>query len=911
MRQEKDQNSTKDSRVAPAANRSAPASGGGGGDKPKGTASPVQFPTLSLPKGGGAIQGIGEKFQANPVTGTGSMSVPIAVSPGRSGFAPQLALSYDSGSGNGAFGLGWDVGLPIISRKTQKGLPQYDGLPKYQDGADADSDVFLLSGAEDLVPVLKNGIWDAKTVGNFRVYPYRPRIEGLFAKIEKWVIATTGDIHWRATTKDNLTSIYGLNAGSRIADPSNSNKVFSWLLERTFDNKGNVLVYEYKPEDLVNVERTIYEKNRNIANATAQKHLKRVKYGNTAMYSSPMNAPIAAIPAANEWMFELIFDYGEHETVNKVPQYAATKTWVTRPDPFSSYRAGFEIRDYRLCRRILMFHRFAELGADPYLVKATLLEYNENEIATQVNSITHSGYLTENGVTTIKTFPPVTFKYTEQKIDNTIYSIAAADLPNAPEGIDGKRYQWVDLEGEGLSGIFSQSENAWYYKRNLGDGVFAPKEVVKKRPSLAGAGVSDYEGNGLNDYVLQNGSLNGYFEMDDLGEWQPFRTFTDIPNIDWNDPNMRSLDLDGDGIADLLITENDCFVWYPSKAKDGFDPARRVTKALDEEQGPHIVFQEAFQTIFLADLSGSGMTDICRIRNGEICYWPNFGYGRFGAKVTMANAPHFDTPDAFDPSRLRLTDIDGAGPTDIIYLGNGQLSYWINQSGNTWGERKTVPGFPLTTPLHSVQAMDLLGNGTSCIVWSSPLPGEVNAPLRYIQLMGKTETEGNKPYLLKEVNNNMGAVTRLKYESSTRFYLDDRKAGKPWITKLPFPVQVLTRQEVYDAISDTHFVTKHAYHHGYFDPVEREFRGFGMVEQWDTEHYDAFQEAGLFQARGNNWSEGLAYSTDSHQNLVSQRFLSPRRQNYAAIRIGILWRPRQRKGNSRNGLWRIRYCPQD
>ena len=37
---------------------------------------------MSLPKGGGAIRGIGEKFAANPVTGTGSMSVPIATSPG-------------------------------------------------------------------------------------------------------------------------------------------------------------------------------------------------------------------------------------------------------------------------------------------------------------------------------------------------------------------------------------------------------------------------------------------------------------------------------------------------------------------------------------------------------------------------------------------------------------------------------------------------------------------------------------------------------------------------------------------------------------------------------------------------------------------------------------------------------------
>src|SRR5262245_24175617 len=55
-------------------------------------------PSISLPKGGGAIRGIGEKFTANPVTGTGSMSVPIATSPGRAGFGPQLSLAYDSGA---------------------------------------------------------------------------------------------------------------------------------------------------------------------------------------------------------------------------------------------------------------------------------------------------------------------------------------------------------------------------------------------------------------------------------------------------------------------------------------------------------------------------------------------------------------------------------------------------------------------------------------------------------------------------------------------------------------------------------------------------------------------------------------------------------------------------------------------
>src|SRR5512145_1994489 len=105
-------------------------------------------PTISLPKGGGAIRGIGEKFAANPVTGTASMTVPIATSPGRSGFGPELSLSYDSGAGNGLFGFGWSLSLPSITRKTDKGLPTYDDA--------AGSDTFLLSGSEDLVPILEH-----------------------------------------------------------------------------------------------------------------------------------------------------------------------------------------------------------------------------------------------------------------------------------------------------------------------------------------------------------------------------------------------------------------------------------------------------------------------------------------------------------------------------------------------------------------------------------------------------------------------------------------------------------------------------------------------------------------------------------------------------------------------------------
>src|SRR4029079_17218093 len=94
---------------------------------------------------------------------------------------------------------------------------------------------------------------------------------------------------------------------------------------------------------------------------------------------------------------------------------------------------------------------------------------------------------------------------------------------------------------------------------------------------------------------------------------------------------------------------------------------------------------------------------------------------------------------------------------------------------------------------------------------------------------------GQKPHLLIKTVNNLGAETVVRYAPSTHFYLADKRDGQPWITRLPFPVHVVERVETYDRISRNRFVTRYAYHHGYFDGIEREFRGFGMVEQWDTE----------------------------------------------------------------------------
>lgn len=837
------------------------------------------LPAVSLPKGGGAIRGIGEKFAANPVTGSGSTTVPIVTSPGRVGFGPQLSLAYDSGAGNGPFGFGWSLSLPSITRKTDKGLPKYNDAE--------DSDVFILSGTEDLVPVYRKdaaGEWAIDTEGNlvvqedeidgFRVRRYRPRIEGLFARIERWTrIGEAADVHWRSISKDNILTLYGSRDESRIADPDDASRIFSWLICETRDDKGNAIIYRYKREDGTGVDLTqAHERNRGDrqdSRRRANRYLKRIFYGNRVSLLDnsgrrPRSLTQSQIDSAG-WMFEVVFDYGDHDLDSPRPNDDEVEQagilehpWPLRQDSFSTYRAGFEIRTARRCERVLMFHHFdgeEGVGRD-CVVRSTDFTYSAeqdpssalNAVYSFLRSVVQTGYRRTGSTYQKRSLPPLEFEYTQAVVQDTVHEVKADSLENLPIGADGS-YQWTDLHGEGIPGILTEQGGAWFYKRNLSPASeqsveLAPMEMVATKPNLSlvdgQAQFMDLAGDGLPDLVMLDGPAPGLFEHDEEEGWKPFRSFTSRLNRDTHDPNLRFVDLDGDGHADVLISEDHAFVWHESLGEQGFGPARAVPQALDEEKGPRLVFADGTQSIYLADLSGDGLADLARIRNGEICYWPNLGYGRFGAKVTMDNAPQFDTPDQFDHQRVRLADIDGSGTTDVLYLHGDGVRLYFNQSGNSWSQPRHPGVFPPMDNLSSIATTDLLGNGTACLVWSSPLPDNTRRSLRYVSLMGE-----EKPHLLVKTINNLGAETSVKYAPSLKFYLQDKRDDNPWITRLPFPVHVVERVETFDRISRNRFVTRYAYHHGYFDGEEREFRGFGMVEQWDTEVLSALNAGEL------------------------------------------------------------------
>lgn len=798
-------------------------------------------PSVGLPKGGGALKGIDEKFSVNAVNGTAGLDIPFPLTPGRGGFTPALSVSYSSGSGNSEFGLGFGLSLPAITRKTDKKLPLYDDVNEI--------DVFLLAGAEDLVPLLKpeeDGSWteDVFFSGAYFIRRYRPRIEGLYARIELIRKTGTHDSWWRVTTRDNLVTYYGLTAAARIADPEDSRRIYKWLPELMTDHKGNVQQYFYVAENLDGVQRAPHEYNRidGLAPFT-NTYLKRIAYCNKEpFYIDEGNVYQPLFPADPVYLMEAVLDYGDHSDDNYTTQ--PDRSWNARKDPFSSFQAGFEIRCYRRCHRVLMFHAFKELGDganyNSILVRSLELGYqfdSGSETMIEADFLTKAvlrGYVRKddgNGgfIWHSKAMPAMTMDYEPLQWDTTVRIPGAGAMDNAPQGLSGP-YQWMDLHGEGISGILTEQAGAWFYKENLGDGSFSPAMPIVEKPSVGGFQWADLDADGRRQVVSYEQSLPGYYELNDDQEWEGFRTFGESAHIDWSSPYTKMLDLDGDGRADVLLTEDNIWTWFGNKGTDGFVEGGRVAMPFDEEKGPRLLLNDNIQRIFLADMNGDGMTDLVRIMNGSVSYWPNKGYGQFGAKVTMSNAPLFDRPDLYNPLYLHLADISGTGAPDLLYRHPQGITAWINCGGNGFSAPVQLGVVPAVAPDCPISVLDFTGNGTSCIVWSSPLPQHTGDPLRYIDLMG-----GRKPHLLKAYTNGMGKKVTVSYRSSTHYYLEDKLSGRPWATRLPFPVHCVEQIVTTDQVSETRYTQRFRYRHGYYDHPEREFRGFGYVETIDTD----------------------------------------------------------------------------
>ncbi|MFE2998004.1 SpvB/TcaC N-terminal domain-containing protein [Nocardia sp. NPDC059246] len=769
------------------------------------------LPTVELPKGGLAAHGLGVHWNVSTQTGTLSVSVPVPASPGRGASAADLTLNFSNGGGRSPYGLGWGLSVPSVSRRTNKRLPRYDS-----------SDIYGLPGLDDLVPQLESdGAGGWRVVEHHEqidgvahnVRRFRPRTDDTRTRIEQCLPSGGGVPFWRTTDAGNVSRFFGRTASSRISDPADPSgaRVFEWLLDEVHDDRGNLAVYEYKQENTAGVTPQLGEAHRLAPGALPQpnRYLKRIRYAN-------------AVPDdASSTRLLIVLDYGEHDLAPD-----ETHTWAARPDAYSTYTAGFEIRTWRLCRRLLVFHDFsADLGPGPTPRLVRALDLAHEPSLSRLTSLRQVGYRW-NGVGYDQSdLSPLEFSYVDPQVDTTIRDLEITSI------VDGAHIHFVDLDSDGLPGVLTTTPGGWWYQRPAGQGQYEPPRPVSQLPPTGSggtAGMRDVDGTGRIGVAAEIDGLAGSSVRRPDGSWDRYRAYDTRAVADLTDPRLQRIDLTGDGRPELVRRGADEISWATSLGRDGYGPTARIPTAATDAAGPRPPRDDTAHEWFNADMSGDGLADLVRVHAGRVDYWPNLGWGRYGARVTMTGTLALDSPDHIDGTRIRFADIDGSGTTDLMYLGDRAVTVWRNNSGTSWVSPQPLVPLPPVASLDELQILDILGAGTPALVWSSSEPcGHI---ARYLDL-----AVAGRPNQLSAIVNNLGARTSFVYDTSARQQLAARRAGRPWQTTTSGVAVVVTKVQADDEVSQTSHVTRYTYRDAYFDPYERESRGFGYAETFDAE----------------------------------------------------------------------------
>ncbi|MED5370190.1 MAG: toxin TcdB middle/N-terminal domain-containing protein [Myxococcota bacterium] len=294
-------------------------------------------------------------------------------------------------------------------------------------------------------------------------------------------------------------------------------------------------------------------------------------------------------------------------------------------------------------------------------------------------------------------------------------------------------------------------------------------------------------------------------------------THTSRPNVDLSAPDVRVMDLDGDGIPDALRLGASGATFFKNLGEGKWAPGVHVMGSppyrLDD---PHV---------HLAGIKGDGFPDLVKVSQGRIEVYPGLGKGRFGSPFIMQNAPKFGA--GFNPRYVRFADLTGSGQADLLYIEHNRVTAYFNQAGLAFAEGVALGHTRLSSQGH-IEPVDLYGNGASGLLVTDRK--DLSGTWRYLDLF-----PDGTPDLLESIDNGLGASTTITYGNSAAHCLRDRAALEPWQSHMPFVQRVVDKVEVHDTLSDLRLNTRYTYHHGVYDGREREFRGFGRVQQYDTE----------------------------------------------------------------------------
>ncbi len=687
--------------------------------------SGVDETSTDLPAGGGGVRPPGDDFTPNLAMGGASYKIPLTLPGGPAGAAPKLDLSYNTGLGSGAFGVGWALSLPYIERKAKAPLRP------------ASDEAYTVSGGQTLIPV-----------GDGTFVPF------IGDSVQRFAF---DGAQWTTQTTDLIRMRFGSTAAARIEGPvGGATQVQRWLVDQiTFPN-GMTVDVTYRAEG-------------------TQRYVASVTWS----------------------VFSLVF------------------AWEDRPDPFSAFDAGFEVRTTLRCTGIDL-HRQG-LPVDT-LMRHYRFGYQQasRTDASLLTSVQISGWRAVDGVLQESALRPLTLTYTPfDPARGALQRMRSTTV--APPPLDDTTTLF-DFRGTALPGVLRMDGNTATYWENRGGYQWGPPETLGQVPavSLADPGVhfADLTGTGTADLVVDRGT---YFPNDPENGLQPARTVTLAPTFDFADPASVLIDLDGDRVADLMTFRNGTLIGCLNQDGQSWsEPFVLTTEQIGD-------LDPTSGLVRYADMNGDGNVDMIMLRSRGITYWPYLGSGAWGAPRSMAGTPDLDLRPGAAQTVL-LADVNDDGCADLIVADARSIRIYLNRTGEGFADPIVLDRAPLLPPGATLLA-DMTGSGTAALVWTAaPAPGQ--AP-EYWTL---DFLAGQQPHLLGTIDNGYGSVTTIDYSTSTRQRTADLADGRRWTGFLPLCVPVVTRIGKSDTVTGFGSTTSYRYHDGHYDRFAHEYLGFAQVD---------------------------------------------------------------------------------
>ena len=691
------------------------------------TASESQFeaPTMALSDGG--------------ITYT----VPLEIPKGQAGSQPNLRLVYHSDAGNGIFGQGWSMPIPMIRRSLRSGIPKYDQTDTFEYVGDA--------GTFELVPTSNPGEYVTKVESTFTRF---------YLGLEGWI----------AHSQDGRTFKYGTSTNARMEGSSAvKERIAAWYLEEAIDLVGNLVRFNYLKD-----ERQIYP--------------------NTITYNEfRSRSQVLARPAI--YVIRFLWQDGD--------SLVSWESSERRPDIRTSFIAGFRTQMRKRVGGIEVLYR-SDSGKEEVIRRWTLsYQYKPFEGVSQISSIQESG---RGGRGVLPPLRFGYHEGDQNWVEDNDFNLPPEigfepDLPDI-----GARFCEINGDGfpDLIVGSINSQNQVYLNDTNGGwkevsaSNNNLPDDVFFNGPRYYGGyRIFDVNSDGLCDFIYSHGddvsstrqlwlnSGNGWRDVA-LENWTlPTQMF--FENIDGLPTGTEIVDLNGDKFPDFIQkkTGNKTIVWLHT-GKRSWQRTFEKWRIPDDYSivGPD---REA-RGIFFIDINGDGLDDLVRSREGESgAVLLNTGSGWAASREFIIPREVFLITTEGFPTGDRFLDLNSDGLPDILATDESRRRVAFLNTGNGWLQIDVAlpvgASFLVDHNLYGTQLSDL--NADTRPDLAQRRSGG------YAILLNSLAVARS----LKSLENGYGGEYRFQFGYSTHERLEPSRISNP---DLFYPKQVLKKLEKLD-----------------------------------------------------------------------------------------------------------------